>query len=85
MCKGETVQRSYLLKYAAKLRITEQACKWTFVGFSGISPTPEAVLRVLQSLFGCLGIQWRNMCFLQKVVGGALSLGGLLLVTFVNI
>lgn len=50
MCKGETVQRSYLLKYAAKLRITEQACKWTFVGFSGISPTPEAVLRVY-SLF----------------------------------
>ena len=33
MCKGETVQRSYLLKYAAKLRITEQACKWTFVGW----------------------------------------------------
>lgn len=66
MCKGETVQRSYLLKYAAKLRITEQACKWTFVGFSGISPTPEAVLRVLQSLFGCLGIQWRNMCFFTE-------------------
>lgn len=34
MCKGETVQRSYLLKYAAKLRITEQACKWTFVGLA---------------------------------------------------
>lgn len=66
MCKGETVQRSYLLKYAAKLRITEQACKWTFVGFSGVSPTPEAVLRVLQPLFGCLGIQWRNMCFFTE-------------------
>ena len=46
MCKGETVQRSYLLKYAAKLRITEQACKWTFVGLMYVWACPEAIVWV---------------------------------------
>ena len=46
MCKGETVQRSYLLKYAAKLRITEQACKWTFVGLMYALACPEAIVWV---------------------------------------
>ena len=57
-----------------------------FCRLGSISPAPEAVLSVLPPFFGCLGIQWGNLCFfLQKVAGGALSLGGLLLVTFVNI
>lgn len=57
-----------------------------FCRFSSISSASEAILRVFPPFFGCLGIQWWNMWFfLQKVAGGALSLGGLLLVTFVNI
>lgn len=85
MCKGETVQRSYLLKYAAKLRITEQACKWTFVGLA-VFHRPQKLFCVCSRLFRVLRhTMVKYVIFLQKVAGGALSLGGLLLVTFVNI
>ena len=86
MCKGETVQRSYLLKYAAKLRITEQACKWTFVGLMYALACPEAIVWGFWPSSGELKpTMVKYVIFLQKVAGGARSLGGLLLVTFVNI
>ncbi len=86
MCKGETVQRSYLLKYAAKLRMTRTSLQMDFCRLGSIHTALEDVLSVLPVTFRVLRhTMEKYVFFLRKVVGGALSSGGLLLVTFVNI